>query len=148
MAKTRKHTFSSWADAEAAYRAASKMGGILDIALRELVQGRVKWIEGDQPRKIGLCRMWEAHGGVVILVDRHMIGALYLDDWLARVQTQSAPPTSKDYTIEYKAWLDIRRLAAAAKTEQERAQERAAQEAHGCERIPIPQEVDQNIRTY
>jgi len=147
MGKKRARTFSTWADAEIAYRDASKSSGCLTIALTSLVHGTVKWIEGEPPRRIGLCRLKEAHGGVVILADRHMVGAYYLNDWLERAQSQEAPP-GRDYMPEYKAWLDIRRLAAAAKAEQEKAQDEAASEAKGCSRSAPTQEVDQNIRTY
>lgn len=148
MAKKRTHTFSTWTDAEVAYVASSKMAGCLDIALRELVYGAVKWLSGEQPRMIGLCKLKEKHGGVVILVEREMVGAMYLNEWLEKVQTAEAPPTKKDYMPEHKAWVDIRRLAAAAKTEQEQAQERARAEAGGCQRGGLAKEVSQDVRTY
>ncbi len=147
MGKKRVHTFSTWADAEAAYNTASKMAGALDIALGELVRGSVKWLEGEQPRKVGLCKLAAPNGGVVILVEQTMVGAIYLNDWLERVE-KSTPPTKKEYMPEYKAWVDVRRLATTAKKEQELAQQRAFEEAKGCERIAPPQEVDQDVRTY
>ena len=148
MRKNRIHTFSTWADTESAYKVASRLAGALEVALGELVRGTVKWLEGEQPRKIGLCKLAAPHGGIVILVEQTMVGALYLNDWILRVQNQSTPPTKKEYMPEYKAWLDIRRLAEMAKAEQEQAQERAREEAKGCQRIAPPQEVDQDVRTY
>lgn len=148
MGKKRIHTFSTWADAESAYERASKQAGALDVALGDLVRGAVKWIDGEQPRKIGLCKLSAPHGGVVILVEQKMVGALYLDEWLNRVQTQPPPSTKKEYMPDYRAWLDIRRLASSAKAEQEQAQERAAQESQGCARGAPAQIVDQNVRTY
>lgn len=147
MGKKRNRAFSTWTDAELAHEVVSKMSGALAIALEELVHERVRWLSGEQPRKVGLCKLSEKHGGIVILVEREMVGAVYLNDWLEQVQRRPAPHT-KEYLPEYKAWLDIRRLAAAAKSEQEQAQERAATEAKGGERRALPAEVDQNVRTY
>lgn len=148
MPKKRKRRFATWADAEIAYDVANKTSNVLDIALREMVLGRVKWLEGEQPRRIGLCRLEGAHGGVVILVEREMIVAKYLDEWARLIQAQEAPPTKKEYMPEYKAWLDLRRLAARAKNEQRIVNERLADEAKGCQRSTLPSEVDQDVRTY
>lgn len=144
----KKYTFSTWSDTDAAYKASSRQAGALEIALGELVRGAVKWIEGEQPRKIGLCRLKDPHGGVVILVEQKVIGALFLDDWLLRVQTQPPPSTRREYMPDYRAWMDVRRLATAAKVEQDKAQDRAFSEAQGCQRAALPKEVDQNVRTY
>ena len=146
--RKRKHRYGSWADAESAASAHQKAEAVLCIALRELVTGKVKWLDGEQPRKIGLCKLGAAHGGVVILVEREYINARYLEEWLGDVQQREAPPGTRDYMPEYKAWLDIRRLAAAAKTEQEQAKDKAAQERQGCQRSPIAPIVDQDVRTY
>lgn len=148
MSQKRKRAFATWADAEIAYEVSSRMLSVLDIALREMVLGKVKWLEGHQPRKVGLCKLDGAHGGVVILVEREMIGAQYLDEWVTRIQSQEAPPTKKEYMPEYKAWLDLRRLAAKAKDEQRIVNERLAEEAKGCQRSALPGVVDQDVRTY
>lgn len=147
MGKKRRQ-FESWADAEAAYNASSKLAGALQLALTDLVSGSVKWIEGEQPRKIGLSRLAAAHGGIVILVERHGIGAMYLEDWLSSEQSRPAPLTTKEYMPEYRAWLDVRRLAAAAKTAQAEAIKKADEEGKGCQRTGIPPEVDQKVRKY
>lgn len=147
MGKKRVHTFSTWTDAELAYEASSKIAGVLGIALRELVNGTVEWLPGEQPRKIGLCKLKDPHGGVVVLVEREMVGAMYLNEWLDQVQTQPAP-NAKTYMPQYKAWLDIRRLAAEAKTKQEQAHQAAVEEGKGCSRTVMPPVVDQDVRTY
>jgi hypothetical protein len=147
MGKKRVRKFSTWVDAEIAYTAATKRADCQAIALEAIVRGTVKWLPGEQPRKIGLCRLKDQHGGVVILVDRELVGALYLNDWLEMVQTLEAP-TGRDYMPAYRSWLDVRRLAAAAKTAQEEARARAASVAEGCQRGGIPPEVNQNIAAY
>ena len=147
MGVKRNQQFGTKADAEAAWRAATKVSGILEIALRELVIGRVKWLDGESPRRIGLCQLGQPHGGVVILVDQWMIGARYLEEWLGDVQSKPAPNT-RDYMPEYKAWLDIRQLAAQAVNEMTKANEWAAEKAKGCQRTALPGIVDQDIRTY
>lgn len=147
MSVKRNQQFGTKKDAEAAWRAASKISGILEIALRELVTGQVKWLDGEAPRRIGLCQLGKSHGGVVILVEQSMIGARLLEEWLEDVQSMPAP-NCRDYMPNYRAWLDIRQLAAQAVNEMTKANERAAEEAKGCQRIAPPGEVDQNIRTY
>ena len=148
MSHKRKRRFATWADAEIAYDAASRMSGVLEIALRELVLEKVKWIPGEQPRKIGLCKLDGAHGGVVILVEREMIGAQYLDEWAGRIQAQPAPPASNQYKPEYRAWLDLQQLATKAKNEQRIVNERLMAEAKGPTTIPLPKVVDQDVRQY
>lgn len=148
MSQKRKRRFSTWADAEIAYDLANRMSGVLDVALRELVLGRVKWLEGEQPRRVGLCKLDAPHGGVVILVEREMIGAQYLEEWAHRIQTTPAPAGSKDYHKDYKSWLDLRRLAAKAKDEQRVVSERLAEAAKGCTRTAPAQIVDQDVRSY
>ena len=148
MSSKRKRRFTTWVDAEIAYDALNRMSNALDIALRELVLGRVTWLQGAQPRKVGLCKLDGAHGGVVILVEREMIGAQYLDEWASRIQEQVAPPTKKEYLPEYKAWLDLRRLAAKAKDEQRIVHERLLEESKGCARSALPGIVDQDVRNY
>lgn len=150
MANKRKRVrrFSTWADAEMAYDIANKMSNVLDIALAELVRGQVQWIQGEQPRKIGLCKLRAAHGGVVILVEREMIGARYLDEWANEVQTRPSPPHTKGYQPEYNAWLDIRRLATKAKDEQRIVHEQLIEEAKGCARPGAPSIVDQSVPKY
>ena len=147
MPKKQKSMFSTKADAEAAWRGSNRMAGVLELALREVVVGRVKWIDGESPRRIGLCAMGKPHGGVVILVERFAISARYLEEWITDVQGIPAPNT-KDYMPEYKSWLDVRRLAELAKVEMVKANERAAEEAKGCSRVGIPPVVDQDVRQY
>ncbi len=142
-----KRMFKTVADAEAAWENVTKMSGVLEIALRELVIGRVKWLDGESPRRVGLCALGCPHGGVVILVDRFSIGARYLVEWLGDVQSRPAPKT-RDYMPEYKAWLDVRRLAAQAVNEMTKTNERAAEEAKGCQRIGPGTVVDTDVRTY
>lgn len=147
MSHKKTRTYRTWEDAEAAHRTASKMAELLQSALEELVRGKVQWLEGRAPRKIGLCKLAAPHGGIVILVEREMIGAQYLTAWSDMVQGTPAPP-ARDYKPEYKTWLDIRRLAAAALTMREDARAKAAEESKGCSRMPLPGVVDQDVRSY
>ena len=148
MSQKRKRNFATWADAETAYSALSAVSGAQEIALRSVVNGSVIWLEGEQPRKIGLCQLDRQHCGVVILVERLIIGALYLDEWLRRVETQPEPYPKKSWMMEQRAWVDTRQLAAKAKTLRDQAQDKAAATASGCQRGGPAQEVDQNVRTY
>lgn len=142
-----KSPFRSKADAESAWNSASKMAGLLERALREVVVGGVKWIDGEQPRRIGLCALGMPHGGVVILVERHMIGARYLEEWLLDVRG-IPEPKAKPHMPEHRAWVDIRRLADLAEEEMRKANERAAEEARGCTSTQLPPMVDQDVRQY
>lgn len=145
--KKKVRRFPTWADAEIAHSVSDRMAAVLDIALHDLVRGTVKWVEGAKAKKIGLCRLTEAHGGVVILVERTMVGARYLEEWATGILAIPAP-NAKDYSIKYKAWLDTRWLATAALEHRAVAKARAAEAAKGCQRIPIAGEVDQDIRKY
>jgi hypothetical protein len=144
----RVRKFGSWADAEIAHDAAQKCASVLEIALLELALKRVKWLVGDTgSRRVGLCRLEAAHGGVVIIVEKGMVGARYLDEWVAQVE-KYAPCTKKEYMPEYKAWLDIRQLAAKAKEEQRAVYERLLASSSGCTSTTPASIVDQNVRSY
>lgn len=146
MSSKRKRRFATWADAEIAEDASRKQVAPLEIALKELVLGKVTWVEGEfNCRKIGLCKLDGAHGGVVVIVERSMVGARYLDEWAGQMQAMPPPLSSKEYTREYKAWLDIRRLAARAKSEQQAVNDRLREAAFVR---PIGSTVDQSVRTY
>ncbi len=148
MGKKRKRTFQSWADAELAYNEAQQLGWILHAGLAAMVHDRVKWIKGLTPRRLGVCKLEAAHGGIAILVDSDGISAHYLDRWIATIEAMPAPLEKKEYTKEYKAWLDLRKLAAAAKAEQRAAQDRMSASREGCQRTPLPAVVDQSVRQY
>lgn len=148
MAKQRKRSFESWAAAEEMYFKVLSGAAVYQTALGQAVHGNVKWISGLQPRKIGLCRLEDANGGIVIVVEREGVTAHYLSEWLQLIQTQEAPSTKKEYMPSYKAWLDRRQLAAQAKTLQEEAAARAAQSSIGCSRLPTAPIVNQDVRQY
>lgn len=148
MSHKRRRRFTTWADAEIAYDVANRMSSILEVALREMVKGTVKWIPGEQPRRIGLCKLDAAHGGVVILVERDMIGAQYLDEWAHRTLSEPAPPATNKYKPEYRSWLDRQQLATKAKNEQRIVNERLRTEATGATRLQLPPVVDQDVRQY
>jgi hypothetical protein len=146
MSGKRKRRFSTWADAEIAEDAARKQIAPLEIALKELVLGKVLWVEGEfNCRKVGLCKLDGAHGGVVVIVERSMVGARYLDGWASQMQALHPPLSSKEYTREYKAWLDLRGLATKAKAEQKAVNDRLREAAFVR---PIGTVVDQSIRSY
>ena len=148
MGSKRKRTFKSWADAETAFDEAQKQGWITFAALDAMVHDRVKWIKGLTPRRVGVCKLDAAHGGIAILVDRDGISAHYLDGWISTIEAMPPPLLKKEYTKEYKAWLDLRKLAAAARSEQRTANDRAEEASKGCQRTPIPGVVDQEVRQY
>lgn len=149
MGTKRKRRFSTWEDAENAEREATARCGALKIALRELVLGKVKWLEDQwKSRRIGLCQLGENHGGVVILIDRFIIDATWLDWWTKKVLEGISPPTRKEYMPEYNAWLDVRQIATQAKELQRLAQEKSVDANLGCTRLPLDPEVDQNVRIY
>lgn len=148
MSHKKKRRFATWADAEIAYDVANRMSSVLDIALTAMVKGAVHWIDGEQPRKIGLCKLEAAHGGVVILVEREMVGAQYLDEWIIRTQAQPAPTVGSLNMPEYRAWLDRQQLARKAKHEQSVVNNRLRAEAAGATRRPLPPVVDQDVRKY
>ncbi len=146
MPTKRKHLFSTWADAEAAYNASSRAAILLDVALTQAVIGSVRWLQGEPPQKVGLCKLEGSHGGVVILVERGMVGARYLDEWVTDVKSRPAPP--KDRRDAHKKWLEVQQLANTALKQRERVLAMAAERATGCERMPLPPVVDQDVRTY
>jgi hypothetical protein len=145
----RKRKFSTWADAEFAHDAAQRSTGILEIALRELVHGNVKWLSGDlNVRRVGLCKMDGAHGGVVIISDRNRVEAYYLEEWVNRMLTMPAPLSKKEYMPDYRAWTDFRALASRVMNEQRVANERLSGGDGLCKSTPLPAIVDQGVRHY
>lgn len=146
MSGKRKRRFASWADAEIAEDASRKQIASFEIAMKELVLGKVTWVEGEfNRRKIGLCKLDGAHGGVVVIVEASMVSARYLDEWAGLIQALPPPLSSKEYTREYKAWLDLRRLAVRAKSEQKDVNDRL-REAVAVR--PIGSVVDQSVPSY
>jgi hypothetical protein len=147
----RKRTFESWEAAEIAFRDEAKVRGVLEIALRELAYGQVQWIQGElipAKRKIGLCKLVAPHGGVVIVQEYGMVSAVYLDEWVARVERIPGPNTRRDYDIEYRSWLDLWNLARIAKQRRDDAVEAAFPKSEFGHRDPISPEVDQSVRQY
>jgi hypothetical protein len=145
----RKRKFSTWADAEFAHDAAQRSTGILEIALRELVHGKVTWLNGDlNVRRVGLCKMDGAHGGVVIISDRSMVTAYYLEEWVNRIMTMPAPLSKKEYMPDFKAWLDFRALAGKVKDTQRAANEQFSGGEGICRRTVPAGIVDQDVRSY
>lgn len=144
MAKARKHRFPTWSDAELNEEVSRKSLNVHEVALRELVRGRVTWIKSEVvlSRKVGVCALEEAHGGVVILVEAGMISPYYVDEWCFRVRQQTAPPTCREYMPEYKSWIDIRQIADRVKEMQMEVSNRLAREGASPARTAIAPEVD------
>ncbi len=146
MSRKKQRLFESWKDAETAYEGSAKMAIALDVALHDLVRMKVLWLAGMAPRRIGLCRL-ASNQPVVILVEREMVGARYLEEWAETVKATPAP-SERDYKPEYKEWQDVQTLASTALKMREVALEKAAEAAKGCARTVLPGEVDQNVRSY
>jgi hypothetical protein len=151
MSRQRKMKFESWKEAEAAYCQESKDRAILDSVVRELVIGKVDWIQGDliqAHRKVGVCQLDRAHGGIVIIQEYGFVSAKYLESWVDAVIKIPAPMFRHKHESEYKNWLDIQTLAKAARQRRDDFLERKAIAECVPNRLPMAPLVDQNIRTY
>jgi len=132
MGKPRKHRFPTWTDAEINEEVARKSLNVHEIALRELVRGKVTWIQSEEvnSRRIGVCALKEAHGGVVIIHEREHLAPYYVDEWCNRIRQLSAPITSRKHMPGYKAWLDSQKLADKVKSLQMEASNELWRERH------------------
>jgi hypothetical protein len=118
--KKRQH--ATWADAELAYKDEARQRGLLEMALREMVIGKVHWIQGDlimARRRIGILQLDRAHGGIIILQEHGNVSARYFDEWVAAVEGTPEPAVKHLNKIVNRDWRDQQTLARAAKKHRE-----------------------------
>jgi hypothetical protein len=122
-----KRKFKSWAFAEEAYAHETKSAGLLQMALSDVLAGKVDWVSEEGGLKVGVSRLDAPHGGIVVLLEDGIASAQYVDDWASWIGRRPMPSFSDPERTAI--WDRDQRFAAEVRRRQNTVHERLMAEA-------------------